>query len=391
MSDPAVLPLTDDETARLVATRRDIHSHPELAYGEVRTAALVAERLEALGYAVQTGIAETGILARLPAKRPGKTLLLRADMDALPIQEASQHDYASQTAGVMHACGHDGHVAALLTTAERLAQADLAGELVLCFQPAEEGRGGAEAMIATGILDGVDAVCGVHLWNGLPLGAIGLAAGPVMAAVDRFDLVLRGQGGHGAMPEQTRDPLVAGAALVGALQTLVSRETSPLDSCVVTVGHFKAGDTFNVIPVEATLTGTCRTYDPKAHQELPQRFKRVVEGIAAAYGVEATIDYQRICKPTINDPEFTAFAREVASEVFGAEAIRTAGVGTQTMGGEDFSAFLEQRPGCFVFVGSSNEARGLTEPHHSDRFDFDEDALAISARFLEGVARRYLS
>ncbi|MBL4849650.1 MAG: amidohydrolase [Planctomycetes bacterium] len=391
MSQPAVAPLSSEESERLVATRRDLHAHPELAYLETRTAQIVAERLAAAGYTIQTGVAQTGVVARLCGSQPGKTLLLRADMDALPIQEVGEHDYRSQHAGVMHACGHDGHVAALLTTAERLASADLPGTLVLCFQPAEEGRGGAEAMIAAGVLDRVDAVCGIHLWNGLPTGTIGLAEGPVMAAVDRFDLVLRGQGGHGAMPHQTRDPLVAAAQLVTALQTIVSRETSPLDSCVVTVGMLTAGDTFNVIPAEARLSGTCRTYAPAAHAALPERFRRVVEGIAAAHAVEATIDYQRICSPTINHPEFTAWAREVAGEVFGPGVVRTSGEGTQTMAGEDFSAFLERLPGCFAFVGSKNPERGLIEPHHSDRFDFDESALEVSARFLEGVARRYLS
>lgn len=394
MSDLAAT-LSPEERARLIETRRDLHTHPELAYGETRTAGIVAARLRASGYEVQEGIAHTGVIGRLETGRPGKTLLLRADMDALPIQEASELPYRSQNAGVMHACGHDGHVASLLGAAERLARpeelAELCGTLLLCFQPAEEGRGGAAAMIAEGILDGVDAVCGVHLWNSLPVGSLGLAAGPVMAAVDRFDIVVTGRGGHGAMPHLTRDPLVAAAQLVMALQTIVSRETSPLDSSVVTVGMLRAGDTFNVIPESARLSGTCRSYSRELHEALPERVRRVVDGIAAACGVEASLDYQRVCAPTCNDPGFTEFAREVASEVFGPEAIRTTGEGTRTMGGEDFSAFLERAPGCFAFVGSRNESAGLSKPHHSEFFDFDERALEVSARFLEAIARRYLA
>lgn len=245
-------------------------------------------------------------------------------------------------------------------------------------------------MLAEGILDGVDAVCGVHLWNSLPVGTIGLADGPVMAAVDRFDIVLTGRGGHGAMPHLTRDPLVAAAQLVTALQTLVSRETSPLDSSVVTVGMLRAGDTFNVIPETARLSGTCRSYSQELHAALPERLRRVVDGIAAALGVEASLDYQRVCAPTCNEPGFTEFARGVASELFGAEQVRTSGEGTRTMGGEDFSAFLARVPGCFAFVGSRDEARGLSKPHHSEYFDFDERALEVSAIFFEGIARRFL-
>ncbi|MGE0706621.1 MAG: M20 family metallopeptidase [Planctomycetota bacterium] len=383
-------PLTAAERRALTETRRDLHKHPELAYAEARTAGVVEARLRAAGYALETGVAGTGVVARKPGKGP-RTLLLRADMDALPVQERNEVDYASVHAGRMHACGHDGHVAALLTAAERLAAAELPGSLVFCFQPAEEGAGGAQRMIEAGVLEGVDAAFGVHLWSSLEVGLVGLASGPVMAAVDRFDLVLRGRGGHGAMPQQATDPVVAACQLVTALQTIVSRETDPLDSCVVTVGQLLAGDNFNVIPSEARLSGTCRSFTREAHAALPERFERVVRGICAALGCEYSLDYLRTSGPTINEPGFTAFVREVAAEVLGPGSARVEGPGVRTMAGEDFSAFLERVPGCFAFVGARNEARGIVHPHHSPRFDIDEEALGVAARLMEGVARGYLA
>ena len=384
-------PLDAAERARLVETRRAIHRRPELAYSEAETAARVVERLRAAGYeAIQTGVAQTGVVARRPGPPGSKTLLLRADMDALPVTELNEVPYKSEHPGRMHACGHDAHVAALLTAAERLAQAELGGGLVLCFQPAEEGARGANAMIAEGVLEGVDAAFGVHVWTSLETGLLGLASGPVMACVDRFELTIRGRGGHGAMPQQTIDPVVAACQVVTALQTIVSRETDPLDSCVVTVGELKAGENFNVIPDEAVLTGTCRAFSKASQASLPERFRRVVEGVCAAHGCEVELDYVRVGGATINEPGFTAMVREVAAGLFGPESVKSEGEGTRTMAGEDFSAFLEQVPGCFAFVGARNEAKGIVHPHHSPHFDIDEDALEIAARLHEGVARHYL-
>ena len=243
------LGLTAEQRARLIETRRDLHAHPELAYEERRTAGVVAKRLGELGWSVQTGIAQTGVVATLEGTRPGPTVLLRADMDALPIQEQSTQSYRSQAPGRMHACGHDGHTAALLTCAERLRErGPLPGRVQLCFQPAEEGQGGARRMIEAGVLGGVDMVFGLHLWNELPVGQVGVIPGPILGAVDLFEVELIGKGGHGALPHLARDPLVAACHLVTALQTIPSRRADPQETCVVTVGKLHAGDSFNVIP-----------------------------------------------------------------------------------------------------------------------------------------------
>jgi amidohydrolase len=297
----------------------------------------------------------------------------------------------------MHACGHDGHTAALLSCAERLAarRRDLAGRVRFCFQPAEEGRGGAEAMIEGGALEGVDLVFGVHLWNDLPVGEVGLAEGPVMAAVDKFEVVIEGVGGHGAMPHQTRDPIVAAAHVVTALQSIVARTVSPLDTAVVTVARLAAGEdaSWNIIPRTARLAGTARAYSDETWAALPARFERTVKGVAQAFGCEAQVTYERICPPTVNEPGVTGLVREVAAGFLdrGPAGVHVQGERTRTMGGEDFSFFLRQRPGCFAFVGSRNEARGLVHPHHSPRFDFDEAALEVAVRLLEGVALRALA
>ncbi len=392
-------PLSDREREVLVATRRDLHAHPELGFEETRTAALVAERLEAAGYEVRRGVGGTGVLADLVGSRddgaPGRpTLLLRADMDALPLVEESGVPYASTARGRMHACGHDGHTAALLTCAERLMarRAELSGRVRLCFQPAEEGRGGAERVLDDGALEGVDAAFGVHIWTELDVGAVGLATGPIMAAVDRFDVQLEGAGGHGAIPQQTRDPVVAAAHVVTALQTIVARNVSPLDTAVVTVARVEAGEagSWNIIPRTARLAGTARAYSDAAWAALPERIGAVARGVAGALGCEATLEYTRICPPTVNEPGFTELARGVASDLFGPDAVRTDGDGVRTLAGEDFSFFLRRVPGCFAFVGGRNAARGLVHPHHSPRFDFDEGALEVAARLLEGVALRYL-
>jgi amidohydrolase len=388
-------PLSAAERETLVATRRDLHSHPELGFEEHRTMALVVARLEAAGYAVRQ-VAGTGVVADLSGGEgaPGRTILLRADMDALPLVEENEVAYASTSRGRMHACGHDGHTAALLTCAERLAsrRASLRGRVRFCFQPAEEGRGGAERCIEDGALDGVDAVFGVHLWNDLPVGRVGLAHGPVMAAVDRFEVLLEGAGGHGAMPHQTRDPVVAAAHVVTALQTIVARTVSPLDAAVVTIARLHAGEgeSWNIIPRTARLAGTARSYADATWAALPARFEKVVRGVADALGCAATIEYQRICPPTVNEPGVTDLVRGVARDLFGPDAVVVDGDRTRTMGGEDFSYFLRRAPGCFAFVGSRNEQRGLVHPHHSPRFDFDEDALDVSVRLLEGVALRFL-
>jgi amidohydrolase len=364
----------------LVALRRDFHRHPELAWAERRTAAKVAEHLRESGLDVREGIAGTGVLAR--TKTAGPAVMLRADMDALPIQEQSRADYASASPGLMHACGHDGHVAMALVAARILA-ARTPPALRVLFQPAEEGEGGAQAMVAAGVTEDVALAFGVHLWNELPVGTIGIKAGPLMAAVDRLRIVVRGRGGHGGKPHRAADPVVAAAHVITALQTVVSRETSPLQSAVVTVGAIHGGQAFNVIPDEVVLTGTIRTFDAELRRSMPERVRRLAAGVAGALQCEADVEVKGGNPPVVNDASAAEIARRAAVRVVGEERVV---VPEATMGGEDMAVYFERAPGCFAFVGSANAGRGLDQPHHSPRFDFDEDALAIGCDFLVRVA-----
>ncbi len=374
----------------LTRVRRDLHAHPELGFEEHRTAALVADELRSLGLDPRTGVGGTGVVADLDGAAPGRTVLLRADMDALPIEERSDAAYASR-AGAMHACGHDGHVAMLLGAARLLAERRprLAGRVRLLFQPAEERPpGGALAVIADGALEGVDAALGLHLWNPLPFGVLGVAPGVVMAANDRLCVRFAGRGGHGAMPESTRDPLVALSALVGALQTVVSRSVSPLDSAVVTVGSIDAGTAFNVIPDTATLEGTIRSLGEDVRDLVHARIRAITSGIAAAYGVAGEVDIEPFVPTLVNDPEITRIAAGAARDVVGADAIRE---DFRNMGGEDM-AFIQQRvPGCFIFVGSGHTDGREVFPHHHPSFDIDERALPIGTAVLAGAALAVLA
>jgi len=378
--------------AELITTRRDLHRYPELGFQEVRTAGIVARRLGELGLEVQTGIAQTGVVGLLQGERDGPTLMLRFDMDALPIQERNQTEYVSQTAGVMHACGHDGHVAIGLAVARLLAQERqrLAGRVKFVFQPAEEGLGGAEAMVRAGVLADPrpDLALGLHLWNGAPLGRVVVTAGPAMSAGEIWRCMLRGRGGHGAQPHEAADPVVAAAYIVTALQSVVARNVNPEATAVVTVGTLHAGDAFNIIPAEATLTGTIRTYDPAVRERVLARVRAIVEGVAAALEVSAELDIKLLTPPLINDGAACALVRAAAEAVVGAGNVETQ---RRWMASEDMAFFLQEVPGCFFFVGSANAGRGLSYPHHNPQFDFDEAALPLAAAILAGAARRYLS
>jgi amidohydrolase len=376
----------------LVHTRRDLHRHPELGFQEHRTAGIVAERLRAAGYEVRTGVAETGVVGTLRGGRgTGPTLLLRADMDALPIAEECTHDFVSTHAGVMHACGHDAHVAIGLAVAERLARSrgEWGGTVRYVFQPAEEGGGGARRMVEEGVLDGVDAALGLHVWLGLPSGVVGVVPGPFMASTGEFEITIRGRGGHGAMPHETVDSVLVGSHVVVALQSIVARNVSPLDAAVVSVGAFQAGHAHNVIADTARLVGTVRAFDVDACAELPRRIEKVVAGVCAALGAEYSFRFQQDTPPTINDPALAETVRAAAEEVVGAARVRT-DPDVRTMAGEDFGEFLLRVPGCYFFVGARHEERGLLHPHHSPRFDLDEDALPVSVDVLERAARRVL-
>jgi amidohydrolase len=368
----------------LVAIRRDLHQHPELGFQEYRTSRVVAEKLSALGYEVITGVAETGVVGLLPGGQPGAgTVLLRFDMDALPIQEANDVPYRSQTPGVMHACGHDGHVAIGLGVATILARHrdELGGTVKLMFQPAEEGLGGADRMIAEGVLADPrpDAAFAVHVSSTEPIGTAAMSVGPMMAAADKLQIVVYGKGGHAAHPEQATDAVLVAAHIVVALQTIVSRNLSADDAGVITVGSLQAGTASNVIAETATLTGSIRSFEPGVRELLHRRIQEVAEGIAAALGARAEVVITRGVNPTVNAEAPTLLVRDIASALLGGEQVRT---NYRTLGAEDFSAVLDAVPGAFVFVGARNEARGLTAPHHNPHFDFDEACLPTGVALL---------
>lgn len=377
--DELLTDFPDPEFHSIVETRRDLHRRPELAFQETRTADRIARELSDLGVRPRTGVAGTGVVADL--ENGPSRLLLRADMDALPITEASGVAFESETPGKMHACGHDGHVAIALATARRLLR-NPGGAMRFLFQPAEETGGGARACAKAGVLEGVDAAIGLHLWNQLPVGLIGINRGALMAAVDEFEIQVIGRGGHGAAPHETADPIVTSARIVEALQTIVSREVSPLDSAVVTIGTIHGGDAFNVIPSSVRLTGTARWLLETTGAAMPGKIERIVTHVAAAAGLTARLDYRRINRPVVNDPRITEIVIAAASRLLGEENVKTE---TRTLGGEDMSVYLDAVPGCFFFVGSAPD--GPHRPHHSPAFAIDERALAVATVLLEASAR----
>ncbi len=363
--------------------RRDIHAHPELLYDVHRTAALVADKLRAFGCdEVVTGIGRTGVVGVVRGARgsSGRTIGLRADMDALPIEEETDAPYRSTVPGKMHACGHDGHTAMLLGAAKYLAETrNFEGTAVFIFQPAEEGGAGAAAMLKEGLMDrfGVDEVYGVHNWPGIPVGHFAVKPGPLMAAADKFTITVTGRGGHAAHPHQCADPLVAGAQMVGAMQSIVARNVDPLDAAVLSICSFEAGDTYNVIPQAATLLGTVRTLKPEVQEIVEGRIRAVAESVAAAMGVTAAVDYVRGYPVTFNHAEQTEFMARIAGEV--------SGVNTDIvpqMGAEDFSYMLLERPGAYMFIGNGDSALC-----HHPAYDFDDGAIpygiSLFAKIIE--------
>ncbi|APB35162.1 amidohydrolase [Gloeomargarita lithophora Alchichica-D10] len=376
---------------QLVQWRRGLHQRPELGFREVETAARVAELLRQWGYEPQTGIAHTGVMAVISGAKPGSVLGLRADMDALPIQELNTVPYRSQIAGVMHACGHDGHTAILLGVAHYLAhhREHLRGTVKLIFQPAEEGPGGAKPMIECGVLENprVEAMFGLHLWNDLPAGAVGVRSGALMAASDFFRCHIQGRGGHGAKPQQTVDALLVAAQAVVALQSLVARQISPLEPAVVTVGELHSGHARNVIADQATFGGTVRYFNPELAGVIPQKLEAIIQGICQAYGATYQLDYEYLYPPLVNHPAMADLVRTVA------QAVVEPGLGLmpdcQTLGGEDMAFFLQEVPGCYFFLGSANPLKGLDFPHHHPRFDFDEAVLSLGVELLIRCLEQY--
>lgn len=370
----------------MVELRRDLHMHPELSFQEERTPAKIAAYLESLGIEVRTGVGGRGVVGVLDGARPGKTVALRADFDALPIQEENDLPYASQVPGVMHACGHDVHTATLLTVAKVLGEArgELAGRVVFIHQFAEElAPGGAKPMIEDGCLDGVDAIYGAHVWSSLPLGKVGFRAGHAMAAADTFEVTINGRGGHGAMPHVTVDPLVTASQLVVNLQQVVSRNVDPLKPAVVTVGSLHAGSAFNVIPDTAYLKGTVRTFDENVRKDIESAIGRIVEGTCAAAGAQASYSYKRGYPAVWNHQAETDTIERLARKLLGDDAVTEV---EPVMGGEDFAYYLEKVPGTFFFVGGRNEELGMNFPHHHPRFNVDERSMPVAGRlFLAAV------
>ncbi len=379
---------------RMVLWRRHVHMYPEIGLETPKTAAFVADVLGGMGLSVRQKVGGHGVVAVLEGNSPGPVIAIRADMDALPMEELTGLPFASRNKGFMHACGHDGHVAIALGAAGVLSQVRhaLRGSVKFMFQPAEEGPGGALPMISDGALEdpNVDAVVGLHLWvsEDFPSGAVGIRPGPLMAATDRARITIKGEGGHGAMPHEAVDALCVGAHVVTALQTVVSRRASPLQPVVITVGTFQAGTAANIIAEEATLECTVRCLDSDLHGRLPHYIEAVVRGICQAMGADYEFDYVRGYPVLENDLGFTAFFADVARSLLGTESVVT--LREPTMGGEDMAYFLQKVPGTYFFLGSS-PAGDRFYPHHNPRFDIDEDVFWIGAGLLAETALRWLN
>ncbi|MBV9028343.1 MAG: amidohydrolase [Candidatus Eremiobacteraeota bacterium] len=372
---------------QLVGYRRHFHQHPELSLEERETAAFIERELRSFGFdAIRTGVGKTGILATLAGGRPGPVTLLRADMDALPVAELNDAPYKSRTAGVMHACGHDGHMAILLTSARILREraSEIPGTLVFCFQPGEEGYAGNKLMIDDGALENphVNRTVALHLYSGLDVGRVGVRDGPFFASSDRFEIELTGKGGHGAMPQYAIDPVVGAAHLIALLQSVVSREVAPQQPVVVTVGSLQTGTTFNVIPERASLQGTVRAFDDGVRKELPERIERIVAGLAQAMRLEYRFAYHFVYPPTVNDGEVNDVVRDVAREAVGEDLVDPH---ETVMWSEDMSFMQERRPGAYFLIGSRGPDRGRAS-QHSAHFDIDERALEVGLKMMVGIA-----
>lgn len=378
------------DVPQLTEWRRDFHAHPELAFEEHRTSDLVAQRLEAFGVEVHRGLAETGVVGRLKAGTGNRAIALRADMDALPMDEHNEFDHRSQHEGRMHACGHDGHTTMLLGAAKYLAETKgFDGTVYFIFQPAEEAEGGADRMVADGLFEKfpVEAVYGLHNWPGMPAGRFGVAAGPMMAAFDIFDLVVRGRGSHAAMPHQGVDPIVAAAQIVTALQTISSRSTNPLDAVVLSVTQIHAGDAYNIIPDAVTLKGTVRSFKDEVRDSVEPAMRRIAGGICEALGAEMELHYDKRYPATVNS--------EDEAELAAAAAVAVAGTGnverrpSPSMGSEDFAYMLRERPGCYAWLGNGPMDGGCML--HNPNYDFNDDILPVGASYWATLVEHILS
>ncbi len=370
----------------VVLIRRDLHMHPELGFQEHRTAGIVADRLRRLGFDVHEGIGTTGVVGAIRGERPGRTIMLRADMDALPIFEEREHSYRSQADGRMHACGHDGHVAILLGAAALIAarRTELAGTVCLVFQPAEEGLGGARSMIEEGLFErfGIERAYGLHLSTKYPAGVLGFREGPMYASSDSIEIEVLGVGGHGSAPHDAVDPIYTAANFITSLQQIVSRQVDPLEPAVVTIGSIHAGTTHNVIPRSCTMQGTVRAFSSDVRSAMPERIERILKSCCPAAG--ATYDYEYLWRypVTANDAEQTKYARTLAGATVGDDRTIDAAM---LMGAEDFSFYAQRVPACFYTLGCSGDA-ATSHPHHSSLFDIDERALPNGVAMMVALA-----
>jgi hippurate hydrolase len=369
---------------KIVALRRDIHREPELGFDTEKTAEKVLAALDGLPLDIETGVAENGIVATLKGKGDGPTVALRADMDALPIQEETGLPFSSEIEGRMHACGHDGHTSMLVGAAHALSQEDvrdrLSGAVKFVFQPAEEGGGGGKVMVDEGVVEDVTSIFALHLWPGLPFGKVATKAGPIMAAADAFEMEIRGSGGHGAMPHLAADAVVIAAQVVTALQTVVSREVDPVEPAVLTVGEIGAGTAFNIIPEKARLGGTVRTLNADLRERMPERMEAVARGVANGMRGDANLDYTFSYPVTVNDEGAASYALGVAEDLFGTQSVRE--LPNPSMTAEDFSFYLEKVPGAFIWLGVGEDISGL----HTPQFAFDEEVLPRGSALLTALA-----
>jgi len=372
---------------QIVEWRRDFHRHPEVAYQEERTSSVIKKFLESLDIPV-TVSAKTGLRGVLKGKAGGKTVALRADIDALPLKEEGDKAYISQNPEAAHCCGHDGHMAILMGVVKVLAQRRdrLEGNVVFLFQPSEERiPGGAKPMVEEGAMEGVDAVFGLHLWAPLPTGKVGIVKGPMMAQPDAFTLVIKGKGGHGSMPQQTVDSILVASQIIVNVQSIVSRNIDPLKPAVVSFGTIEGGTIYNIIPAEVKLTGTVRTFDPEIKALAKKRLMEIAEGTAETFGATVEVSYEDGYPPVVNDGAMVDFVLEVTKKTLGEESIATI---DPVMGGEDFAYFLQEAPGAFLFLGAGG---GDFYPHHHPAFDIDEKALPLGTLLMTSIALDYLS
>ncbi len=369
----------------IIENRRDFHKHPELSFKEIRTSKIVAEKLESFGLKVNRNIGKTGVVGILKGKQKGKTIAFRADMDALPIQETGNATYKSIYDGVMHACGHDAHTAILLGAAQILSKMKhkIKGEIKFIFQPAEEGYGGAKYMIKDGAINNVKEIYGLHVWNYQKSGTVGIQSGPVMAAADIFTITIKGIGGHGAAPQGTVDSIVVAAHLIQSLQTIVSRNTNPLENTVVTVGQINGGSNFNIIADHIILKGTTRAYTINNQKLIKKRMKIICKGIAETYGAQIKLNYKNGYPPVINNSTATNNVINAAKKIIPNGIVKP----YLSMGGEDFSYFANKIPGCFFFLGTLPENKKLmSTPQHCSHFDIDEKAMLTGCSIFVELA-----